>query len=276
MKLKKTLNILILLIFTGVLSATLTTSDAKAKPKRKQAFDRGLIVYAPTSLTNVLHQILKEFSIKENISVSSSFDSSLSLEEKVEEGLPVNVFITEDNFIMKDLQQKGLINVYSFSQIASDKLVIVAPKGNYMIKKLAKYDTTKDKLRFISEKRLLVVPDIQTEKSGKLTQKIFEEAGLWEKMKKSLITVANSREALYLASNGENLAVVYASDAASESSVEVVVDMPELFNDKIIYQAVIVADLGNTGSNQDAQRFIDFLRSETSKKILKSHGLKPI
>lgn len=276
MKIKKISKLLFLLIFTGVFSVLFCAFQADAKPKVKQAFDRGLIVYAPPSLTNAMQEILRDFSVKENISVSSSFDSSKVLEERVEEGEPVNIFITDDNLIMKDLQQKGLINVYSISQIAADSLSIVAPNGNYMIKKLDKFQDYKDKLTYISNKSLLVIPDVEVEKSGRLTQTSFENEKLWDRMKRSVIKAATTTESLYLASKGENLAVVYNSDAVSDESVKTVVELPELFNDKIIYQAVIVADITNTSSNDDAQKFINFLKSPQVKAVFKKHGLKDI
>lgn len=272
--LKNKLKILLFFVFSA--SFFFASTDVLAKPKRKQAFDRGLIVYAPNSLTNALHQILKEFSISENISVSSLFDSSLALEEKVEDGLPVNIFITENNLIMKDLQQKGLINVYSISQIASDRLVIVAPKTHYLLSKIKKFDNLKDKLKFISEKSLLVVPDINDEFAGVQAKKIFEAQDTWDRMKKSLIKAANTRDALFLAAKGNNLAVVYQSDAVTEKNLEIVLKLPEIFNDRIIYQAVIVADITNQNSNEDANKFVEFLKSKKARKIFAENGFKGV
>ena len=50
------------------------TTDSQAKKKVKQAFERGIIVLAPASLTVPMQDILREFSKKNNISVSASFD----------------------------------------------------------------------------------------------------------------------------------------------------------------------------------------------------------
>jgi molybdate transport system substrate-binding protein len=265
---KKTLNFCLFLLIVGVFCSPI----AYAKSKLKQAFDRGLIIYSPPSLTNVMHKIIKDYSVKENIAVSVSFESSQLLAEKIEEGLPVNIFITENPAILKDLQQKGLLNVYSVENIISDRLVIVAPKNHYLINKLKKYDTVKDKLDFISKKSLIVIPDTETEYAGILAKKVFEDLNIWEDFKKSIIKASNTREALYLASKENSLALVYESDANSDSDVEILTELPRNSYPKIIYQAAIVADIESKSGGEDSEKFMAFLKSDSIKKALKHYG----
>lgn len=267
---------ILLFTFATIFFAAFSPDKPSAKSNKRQAYDRGLIVYASPSLTNILHKALKEYSESQNIAMSASFDSSYYLAEKIEDGAAANILIIDNPKIMKDLQQKGLINVFSLTNIAADSMAIIAPKGHYLTKKLKKYDTTKDKLRFLSKNSLIFVPDVKKEDIGVIFKEYIKKLGFWKNFRKSIIKAENSREAIFLASKAKNLALVHKSDLKHYKNFEVVVDIPEDLHKKIVYQAAIVADLVSDKNTQDAENFIKFLKSGKYKQYIVDNGFSMI
>lgn len=249
-----------LLLFGGGL-------EANAQKKRvRQAFERGIFILAPASLTSPMQELLREFSKKNNISVSASFDSTSELADQIEQGEPANIFISEDPLKMKDLQQKGLLNVFSITNLTSDRLVLIAPKGHFLYKKLKKIRKPEEKLGFISKNILVAIPDPELDNAGRVIQKVFENLGLWDDMKTRLIRTGNTQNALYMASHGNTPAILYESDIIDREDIQVVSRVPARLHDDIIYQVAIVADITSSSSMKDAESFVDFLKTKYSIK----------
>ncbi len=252
--------VLVSVVFLGF------TADSQAKKKVKQAFERGIIVLAPASLTVPMQDILREFSKKNNISVSASFDSTAELADQIEQGEPANVFISEDPAKMKDLQQKGLLNVFSIANLTTDRLVLICPKGHFLYKKLKKIKSSEEKLAFISKNILVAIPDPELDRSGVIIQSVFEKLGLWEDMKNKVIKAGNTQNAVYLASHGNTPAIVYESDIKGNDDIQVISKIPEKLHSEIIYQVSIVADITSSSSMKDAEEFVSFMKTKYSVK----------
>lgn len=256
-----------------VLQFATTTATATAK-KEKQAFDRGLIVLAGTSMTNALHEILKNFSQKNNISISSTFSSTEELANSIEDGDPANIFISEDPKRMRDLQRKGVLNVFSLSTLVKDKLVVIAPKEHYLLPKLEQAKSTKDKLKLLIENSLMAIPDAESDPAGGFIKQALEVMGLWKKSNKKTIKTDNTRRALYLAAQANNTAIVYKSDTYNEDNIQIIAEIPQKYYDRIIYQVAIVAEISKESKLQDAEAFVKYLTSDEVGRIFTKYGFE--
>lgn len=259
----------LVILFFG--ASPFVSVEAQAK-KARQAFERGLIVLAPASMTSAMQEILGKFSRKNNISVSATFESTLELAEQIEQGEPANIFITEDASRIKDLQQKGVLNVFSITNLISDKLVLVVPKNSFLIKKLAKYKTMQEKLKFLAKNSLVAIPDPELDMLGKNAQTAFEKLGAWEDMKAKLVKTNNSRATLYMATDGNTPAIVYASDANKNNKVRVIGEIPESLYNQVIYQIAVVADIESSSSAGDCNEFINFVKSDAAILLFEENG----
>ncbi len=211
----------------------------------KEAFDRGLIVLASTSMTNALHEVLKNFSRERNISISSTFSSTEDLANGIEDGDPANIFISEDPSRMRDLQRKGVLNVFSLSEIAGDELVVIMPKNHYARDKVDNVNGLENKLKFLMNNSIMAIPDPTSDPAGKYITQALEIMDLKKLSDIKTIKTDNNRRALYLASNANNTAIVYASDAFENKDIDIIAKIPQKFHDNIIYQAAIVAEISN-------------------------------
>lgn len=255
------------LIFAGF------TASAASKNKE---FDTSIVVFSPTSMSHVMHELMKIFANNNNISVSGTFEAGSELSNYIEEGEPVNIFITEDNIQMRDLQRMGVLNVFSLVSVASDELVVVAPKGNYVKRKLDKIESVDDKMRFLAKSVSMAIPDPDTEQAGRSAKQAFEKLGEWPKVAARMLRTASTGNSLYLAANGDNPGIVYKSDASKNDKVEILLTLPHDYYDKIIYQASIVAGFDSEDTNKDSERFIDFLKSQQAKDIFTKYGFNGV
>ncbi|MDX1950194.1 MAG: molybdate ABC transporter substrate-binding protein [Rickettsiales bacterium] len=242
--------------------------------KQKKAFDRGLIVLAPASMTHALHEILQKFSRKMNISVSASYDSTSELTQIIEDGDAANIFISEDKVAIKDLQQKGLLNVFSIKEIATDELVLVVPKNSFLLKKISKFENNLDKINFIVKSSLIAISDPELDAIGRLAKQSFSNLNLWQEIEKKLIKTNNSRASLYLTTNANTPSIVYLSEAKNNSEVRIISKLPSSSYDKISYQIAIVADISSATTMNDSEDFIEFMSKPNVKKVLIKNGFQ--
>ncbi len=249
----------------------LAPTEALSKPKSR-AFDSSIVIYAPTSMSHAMHEIMKLFANKYNISVSATYESAGELAISIEEGESANIFITEDSIKMRDLQRMGVLNVFSLTDIAADELVIAAPKNSYVIKKLNNIASTDDKMRFLAKNVSLAVPDPEFDAAGKFAKQAFNKIGEWEKVEARMLKATNTDNSLYLAANGDSPGVLYRSDALKNDNVEIIFAFPKDYTDKIIYQASVVAGLDSEDINKASEKFIKFLKTDIIKSIFVKYG----
>jgi molybdate transport system substrate-binding protein len=240
------------------------------------AFQRGLIVLASSSLTESLHDIIREFSKDKNIAISAAFKSSGELARDIEYGEPANVIISEDAKKMRDLQRQGVLNVFSLSTLASDQLALVLPKGHYLLNQIDEDDPIEKKIAKVINDSIPVIPDPSTDPAGAFIKEALETLKLWDTAKEKTIKTLNTRYALYLIAKGKNSGIIYLSDAKTDDSVEIIGIIPEKYHEKIIYQMAVVADIGSSESLKDSEEFVKYLNSEEAKKILSKNNLGKI
>jgi len=273
----KRLEKLGLALFVGFFSLSLALYPPFSHAKTpKQAFDRSIIVLANSSMTDAIHEISEVFSKKENVSLSALFESPGELGRLIEEGEAANVLITEDAIKMRDLQRLGALNVYSLANVAGDSLVVVAHKNHFLKKKLDTEETIEGKMKILS-KALLVIPDPETDPAGRFIQQAFEKvkegkSNGWKSLEPKMLRAQNTRNALYLIENGNDAGIIYKSDYVTNPELEILLEIPQEYYDRIIYQAAIVAEPSQENSEADSERFVEFLKSDVAKAIFLKHG----
>lgn len=262
------------LIFLGVLPFILALNASAQTNDPKKAFERGLTILASTSMTNALHEILKEFSRERNISVSSTFSSTEDLASKIEDGEPANIFITDDEERMKDLQRKGVLNVSSIINIAKDELVVVMPINHYLVEKIENVKGLKNKLNFLMDHSIMVIPDAESDPAGKFINQAFEKLDLKDKSDKKTIKTDSNRRALFMAAHSNKTAIIYHSDTTGRKDIKVIIRIPSDLHDEINYKAAIVADISEGHSISDSEAFVQHLKSKHGSDIFTRFGFK--
>jgi len=191
----------------------------------------------------------------------NNFGSSGTLAREIEQGAPVDVFVSAAARPMDDLEEKGLIAVGTRANLVHNSLVLIAPLDS--------------KLRGFAElgdpsTRLITVGDPASVPAGQYAQQTLNSLHLYEQTKWKLVLGKDVRQVLtYIETGNADAGFVYATDAQASRGVRVIVIASESAHDPIVYPAAVVKISEN---QEEARRFVKFLGSSEAKEILTKHG----
>ncbi|MGE0152293.1 MAG: molybdate ABC transporter substrate-binding protein [Reyranellaceae bacterium] len=222
-------------------------------------------VGAAASLTNVLETLGKAWGESGGGKIVGNYAASSALARQIEQGAPIDVFLSADLEWMDFLQQKGLIETATRNNIAANTLVLIAPADKAETVVLSKGMDLKAKLGG----GRLAVADPAAVPAGKYAKEALTALGLWSQVESSLAPAENVRATLALVARGEvPLGIVYGTDAKVEPKVKVVAVFPADSHKPIVYPAAIVK--GKT--SPAATSFLQFLQTDKARAILRDAG----
>ncbi|MSQ59418.1 MAG: molybdate ABC transporter substrate-binding protein [Betaproteobacteria bacterium] len=221
-----------------------------------------ITVSAASSLTNAFTDIGKEFEKAKGHKVLFNFGASGSLLQQISRGAPVDVFATADLETMDRAEKQNAIVKDSRRNFVSNMLVVATPvRGPLVLGALA--DLTRADVQRIA----MGIPESVS--AGRYTKAVLEGAKLWEPLQPKMIFAQNVRQCLDYVARGEvDAGFVYATDTALvagkvRTAFEVHTQMP------IVYP---IAAVKGSGQENLARAFIDFVRSDGSRRILAKYG----
>lgn len=233
-----------------------------------------ITVLADASLTAPITELARSYSSQKNITITASYNSTSEQAWKIEEGESADMFISAHPYWMSELKQKGLIDVYSLTNLVKNKLaLIVSVKG-----RVNEFDIpqgeTQEKLEFLNNRVIMVIGEPNYTALGMYTKQALRnlsrrtKSNLWGQVEQKTIKSMSSNNNLYLISNGETAGITFFSDAYKNPEVRVISMVSETLHDPVIYQAAVVA-----GENMEyARGFLQFLQSKESKQVFRSYG----
>jgi molybdate transport system substrate-binding protein len=229
--------------------------------------DQKITVYAAASLTNAIGEISSEYEKVKLVKIQSSFAASSALAKQIENGAPVDIFISADTKWMNYLQDKKRINAESRINLLSNRLVLVAPKG-YTFK--LQMDQSSNLAGAFNGK--LCTGETESVPVGIYAKQSLIALGWWDEIKPRLVGAQDVRAALNFVERGEcGAGIVYETDAKVSDKVEIVAAFPDDSHDPIIYPLAMV-----DGAQPDAKAFVDYLGSAKAKSIFIKFGFTPI
>lgn len=221
-----------------------------------------LTVSAAASLTNALAETEAIYEHgHENIEFSNNFGSSGTLAAQIDQGAPVDIFISAAAKPMDDLAANGLIVTGTRRNLLRNTLVLIAPLDS----KLRDFQGLTDK-----SIRVIALGDPAGVPAGQYGKQTLLSFHLWEQLSAKFVLGKDVRQVLtYVETGNADAGLVYATDAQASGKVRVVATAPESAHEPIVYPAAVVKG----SRNEDASRkFVEFLRSPTAQAIFVKHG----
>jgi len=246
----------------GLLVVVAWLTGASAAEKRE------LLVSAAISLKEPLQEIGARFEHDHSdVKVAFNLGASGVLQQQIEQGAPVDVFVSAASKQMDELESKGLILSATRHTLAVNVVVLAAPATSPS-HLLTFKDLTKP------EVKLIAIGNPRTVPAGQYAQAILTSLGLWDTLQPKLLLAANVRQTLTYVARGEvDAGLVYATDAQSAGrAVRVVAVAPEGSAPPIRYSIAAVK-----ASQQPtlAGAFVNVALGEVGQQILKAHGFLP-
>jgi molybdate transport system substrate-binding protein len=218
-----------------------------------------LRVAAAASLAEAVTEVAAAYQKTHGTKVTPVFAGSNVLARQIEEGAPLDVFLSADEATMDKVAKAKLVN--DVTPLLTNALVVVVPAEAE-----ARVSATAD----LAEFKRIAIGDPVAVPVGVYTKAWLTKAGLWESIAPKCIGSENVRAALAAVEAGNtDAAIVYRTDAAISKKVKVGWTVPTGEAPAIVYPVAVC-----TGTKQpdEAKRFADFLKSEEAKKIFTARG----
>lgn len=238
-------------------SNVLTHTPAKAKPTT-------VLIGAAASLQNVLEELNPIFEkANPGIRANYHFAASGALQQQIEQGAPVDLFISAASRQMDALQQKNLILIDTRRNLLTNRLTLVIPRNS--TSKLTDFR----QLTNTSIKRI-ALGEPRSVPAGQYAEEVFRNLGILDSLRPKLVYGNSVRSVLGSVETGNaDAGVVYATDAKISNQVKAIATAPNRLHSTIAYPIAIVA----ASRNQQAARiYAQFLQSKQAQALFRRHG----
>ncbi|MCV0425258.1 MAG: molybdate ABC transporter substrate-binding protein [Roseibium sp.] len=242
-----------LFLLSVLLSACLIPATAQAP----------LTVFAAASMREAMERIGTVFEKETGVEIVFSFAGTGTLARQVEAGAPADVFVSADINWMTYAEDQGAVRPETVHPIASNALVLIGARETLPLElKSAELEKALGGAR-------MAIADTDTVPAGRYGKAALESLGLWQSVATQLAPMENVRIVLASVARGDTpLGLVYQTDAAIEPAVSVLAEFPEGTHPKIEYLAALTTE----GDHPDATAFLEFLRQQQARDILRSLG----
>lgn len=262
---------LTLFIISLFLLCSCSSSTSKSNEKTKT-----ITVSAAASLTSFLDEIIKQFEHEhKHIDVLVNYGSSGSLQRQIEQGAPIDLFLSAGSIQIERLEEKGLVVSDSVKPLLANTLVVIESRANNNTN--ASTHTSESKMPhslkelFNSKQaKYIAIGEPNTVPAGIYARQALQHEKVWEQWEPYFVYGKDVREVLaYVEQGNAELGIVYASNALSSNKVTVLYEMPAELHDPILYIGAIV----EASEQQDtATLFLSYLNEIRWKNIYEQHG----
>jgi molybdate transport system substrate-binding protein len=223
-----------------------------------------LLISAAASLQNALTKVNPLFMQNyPNVRLKYNFGSSGALQQQIEQGAPVDVFISAGKKQVDAIEQKGLILSGTRRNLLTNRLVLIVPKNSTL-------GITTFRQLSQSSVRKIAVGEPRSVPVGQYTEELFKNLGILNSLKPKFVLGNNVRNVLAAVESGNvDAGVVYATDASISNGVRQVATAPSRLHSPIVYP---MAALKASQNSQAAQAYVQFLASAKAKAIFVDAG----
>jgi molybdate transport system substrate-binding protein len=191
----------------------------------------------------------------------NNFASSGTLAAQIDQGAPVDVFLSAAAKPMDGLESKGLIAAGTRRNLLRNTLVLIAPVDS----RLRDFQGLAD-----SSIRSIALGDSASVPAGQYAQQTLAALHLLDTLRPKFVFGSDVRQVLTFVETGNaDAGLVYATDAQASLKVRIVAVAPESAHDPIVYPAAVIK-----GSRAEvaARSFVEYLGTPPAKKIFMDHG----
>lgn len=263
MKLSKCVRAVWAIVVAGAIAVT---AGALLPAASRAATSADVVVSAAVSLKDALDEIARLFQSQHpDAKVRFNLGGSGTLQRQIEQGAPVDIFISASPEEMDALASKGLLQAGTRRNLLENRVVLIVPSGQSLVASFQ--DLAKPAVKQIA------IGEPQTVPAGMYAQQVLTHLGLYDRLKPKLILAKDVRQVLtYVASGNVDAGVVYATDAKISDKVKVVATAPEGSHSPVIYPLAILKGAPDAAG---AKEFEAFLLGAQARQVFAKYGFIP-
>ncbi len=252
------ISIVVLFIFLPIIGC-------KSVPSQSGDMEGGqvkLTVAAAASLVDALDELKIMYGEKNpDIILTYNLASSGTLQKQIEEGAPVDVFISAGKSQMDALDDKGLVIKDSLTNLLGNQLVLIASAQSNI-------ESFDDLATDLVNKISIGTPE--TVPAGKYAQETLINLNLWDNIQPKIVMANDVRQVLTLVeTTNVEAGLVYSSDAIQGKDIKIVATPPAKACKPIVYPMAIMASSKHI---EEAQNFQAFLLSDEAMEVFIKYG----
>lgn len=257
-----------ILLFTLLLFifATGCSDDADGIIKENIQNDKEpaeLFISAAASLTDAMDEIKPLFEEENNVELKFNFAGSGKLAQQIQQGAPVDVFISANENWMDTLIDENLIREETRVDVTGNKLVLITGSGSSI-------DYNSFEEIEVADVDQIAIGNPESVPAGEYTEAVLKAIDKWSELENKFVFAQDVRQVLtYVETGNADIGFVYESDAMSTEQVKVLAESDPTMHDAIIYPGAISAD---SEHEDKGKLFIEFLTSDEGQEILSKYG----
>jgi len=196
-----------------------------------------------------------------DVTLTFTFGSSGTLQQQIEQGAPVDVFMSAALKQMKALEDGGLILTDTKKELLENKIVLIVPKDS---------DLEITSFEDILKAPVIALGEPSSVPVGQYSEEVFTYLGILDKVMEKVTYGKDVTEVLtWVATGNADAGVVYATDAKSSDDVTVVAEAPAESTSKVLYPVAVIKD---TKVEEAAKAFVEYLASEEAIGVFEEYG----
>ena len=222
-----------------------------------------LLIGAAASLTDLSQELALMYEqAKPHVSLTFTFASSGTLQTQIEEGAPIDIFMSAALTQMHNLERQGLI--YGKGRnLLRNEIALITPRGNPLA--INSFTDLTD-----SAVKLIGLGDPESVPGGTRAREVFISLGIAEEVYKKAVLAPDIRSVLTWVEMGEvDAGLVFMTDVISSDQVSLIEVADISLHEPSINPVGIIKGSVNKA---EAQAFIDFLFSVEAREIFEGHG----
>lgn len=251
--------------FIGLSLSALIAACSAAANNEGEPQSVTLTISVAASLQNAMKAIAQLYKNQvPNKKIIYNFGSSGSLQQQIEQGAPVDVFISAAPQQINALEAKNLLLAGTRQDLLANQILAIAPKEATSISDWK--DLATDRVSKIAIGNPDSVP------AGKYAKEVLEALNLYDRVKPKLVFAKDVRQVLaYVETGNVDAGLVYTTDAKLSEGVKAIATAGKEHHSPIVYPVAVVKD---SKQPEAAKAFVQFLSSPEAKAAFEQYGFK--
>ncbi|WP_223257304.1 molybdate ABC transporter substrate-binding protein [Phormidesmis priestleyi] len=223
-----------------------------------------LLVAAAASLQKALQEITPLYTqANSNQTINYNFAASGALQQQIEQGAPVDVFISAAEKQMKALQEKGSFASGTQRDLLTNQLVLITPKQ-------AAVSLTDFQQLVKPEIKRISIGEPRSVPAGQYSTEVLKNLGILEQVQSKFVFGSNVKSVLTAVETGDvDAGIVYITDAKSSDQITIAATADQKLHSPILYP---IAVLKSSKSIDSSKRYAEFLQSDPAKAVFEKYG----
>lgn len=256
------LILLLLILVTACSKGQEGTGNKTTTPDKQSTVT--LTISAAASLKDSMEELTPIFEeANPGIKLVFNFGASGSLQKQIEQGAPVDFFLSAGQKQMDALIENNLVARDQSIPLLLNSLVLIVKSDAEGIP---------DNLEGLKDSVIhnIAVGEPEVVPAGTYTRETLQHEGLWEELQPKMVFTKDVSQVLtYVESGNADAGFVYLTDAMTSDKIKMAFKIDAVTHKKILYPAGIIAD---TKYPTEAKALLQFLQSNEAKDVFVKYG----